>query len=69
MGTYVGVALIFCAVSYVLADAHDRYPKSLTWIIEAVAIGGLRGLIFSLLAVSLLLKARLRAAVAAGNRD
>lgn len=69
MAAYVGAALMFCAASYVLADAHDRYQKSLTWVIEAVAIGGLRGLIFSLLAVSLLLKARLRAAVAARNRD
>ena len=68
MGAYVGTALIFCAMSYVLAERHDQFSKTLSWIIESLAIGGLRGLIFSLLAVSLLLKIRLWTAAAARNR-
>ena len=68
MGVYVGAAILFCAVSYALADLHDRFGLSLGWILDALAVGGLRGLIFSLLAVSLLLKTRLRNADASRNR-
>lgn len=68
MAVYVGTALLFCAVSYGLADLHDSFAKSPGWMIDAFAVGGLRGLIFSLLAVSVILKARLRSAAAARNR-
>lgn len=68
MSAYVGAALAFCGVSYFAAALHDRFPSSLGWMIEEAAIGGLRGLIFSLLCVSLLLKIRLRSAAALRNR-
>lgn len=61
MGAYVGVALACCALSYGIAHLRNHLHGSLAFILDNAAIGGLRGLVFSLLGVSLLLRARLRA--------
>ncbi|MFO1467153.1 MAG: DUF4184 family protein [Steroidobacteraceae bacterium] len=59
MAAYVVAALFFCAVSFRLTWMTERYGKSWSFIIDALGIGGLRGLLFSVLAVSALLRARL----------
>ena len=56
---YVLAAIVFCAVSVKLTWMTERYGKSLGFIVTAFGVGGLRGLLFSLLAVSALLRARL----------
>ncbi|MBS0613878.1 MAG: DUF4184 family protein [Proteobacteria bacterium] len=59
MLVYVVAALLFCAVSVKLTWLRDRYGRSPSFILSALAVGGLRGLLFSLLAVSALIRVRL----------
>lgn len=58
---YAGAALLFCAISVKLTWMTERYGKSWSFIYSAFGIGALRGLLFSLLSVSALLRARLSA--------
>jgi len=59
MLAYVVAALLFCAVSVRLAWNMDWYGNSWSFMLFAFAVGGLRGLLFSLLAISALIRARL----------
>jgi len=58
---YVIAALLFCAISVKLTWMTERYGKSWSFIYSAFGVGALRGLLFSLLTVSTLLRARLAA--------
>jgi hypothetical protein len=62
MGAYVAAALVFATLSVELTWTNKSWGRSWAYLFEATAVGGLRGLLYSLLAVSALLMASLRAA-------
>lgn len=59
MQGYVAAAILFCAISVKLTWMTEPYGKSWSFTYSAIGVGALRGLLFSLLTVSALLRARL----------
>ncbi len=61
MGAYVLCATLIAVLSFEIAWMYERYRHTAVFIIDSIAVAGLRGLLISLLGVSLLLRARLGA--------